>query len=183
MAGLGLLNSCCSIFHHQQPHIKNLHMTGCPRCSLSCRTVNNVDVWCESRLKGIHRLGVQGSRGATLPVACALNPCWLLYWCSHCSDLSSLPLMWPLVEAIKDQRASPQTRCFTWQVLSAACPWNIQSEWKTDELVKNVQKVTGRHKAPETTGVCQGKGHSRYGFNLNNSEHTVHQKTSRWCKR
>lgn len=84
--------------------------------------------------------------------------------------------MWPLAEAIKDQRASPQTRCFTWQVLSAACPWNIQSEWKTDEFVKNIQKVTGRHKAPEMTGVCQSTGPSRYGFNLNNSEHTVHHK-------
>lgn len=136
------------------------------------------DAWAqaESRLTGTHRLGVQGSRGATLPVACTLNPCWLLYWCSHCSDLSSLPLMWPLAEAIKDQRASPQTRCFTWQVLGAACPWNIQSEWKTDELVKNVQRVAGRHKAPEMTGACQGTGHSLYGFNLNNSEHTVHHK-------
>ena len=26
-----------------------------------------------------------------------------------------LPLMWPLTEAIKDQRASPRTRCFTQQ--------------------------------------------------------------------
>lgn len=35
--------------------------------------------------------GAQGSRGATLPADCMLNPCWLLHWCSHCSDLSSLP--------------------------------------------------------------------------------------------
>lgn len=69
------------------------------------------------------------------------DPRWLLYWCSHCSDLSSLPLMQPLAGAIKDQRASPQTRCFTWQVVSAAWDWNIHSRWKNDGPVNNIQMI------------------------------------------
>lgn len=107
------------------------------------------------------------------------DPRWLLHWCSHCSDLSSLPLMWPLRGAIKDQRASPQTRCFTWQVVGAARDWNIHSRWKTDGPVNNIQRVQLPHKPR----ICPGRRHKRYGSNSKNSSTLQADGWSERCER
>lgn len=118
--------------------------------------------------------GVQGSRGATLPVDCVLNPCWLLHWCSHCSDLSSLP---PRPLKTKEHHPKPDVSPDKSSLQSGP------ETFKVNERVMS-QWVTFRRSGPTSSsgddGACQRAGRSECGSNLGTSKNTVCYELADW---
>lgn len=151
-------------------HAHNLHVTHCT-CMWHGRLI--CEQWGEEWRAGMAS-GVQGSRGATLPVDCELNPCWLLHWCSHCSDLSSLP---PRPLKTKEHHPKPDV---------SPDKSSLQSGpeiFKVNERVMS-QWVTFRRSGPTSSsgddGACQRAGRSECGSNLGTSKNTVCYELADW---